>query len=98
MLLVGGRQVIDGNLTLGELHRLLHLRDDADGADADAGDGAWAWPSAAVASGNRLFEILDREPRIESPPGAPPLPDGGGRVELRGVTPALRRGRAAHPT
>ena len=48
----------------------------------------------AIASGNRLFEILDREPRIESPPGAPPLPAGGGRVELRGVTPALRR-RAA---
>src|SRR5213078_2492776 len=29
---------------------------------------------------------LDREPRIESPPGAPELPAGGGRVELRGVT------------
>jgi len=40
----------------------------------------------AIASGNRLFEILDREPRIEAPPGAPPLPPGGGRVELRGVT------------
>ena len=40
----------------------------------------------AIASGNRLFEILDREPRIESPPGAPPLPAGRGRVELRGVT------------
>jgi len=40
----------------------------------------------AIASGNRLFEILDREPGIESPPGAPPLPAGGGQVELRGVT------------
>ena len=30
----------------------------------------------AIASGNRLFEILDREPQIESPPGAPPLPAG----------------------
>ena len=40
----------------------------------------------AVASGNRIFEILDREPRLTSPPGAPPLPAGGGRVELRGVT------------
>ena len=40
----------------------------------------------AIASGNRLFEVLDREPRIEGPPGAPPLPEGGGRVELRGVT------------
>jgi ATP-binding cassette subfamily B protein len=40
----------------------------------------------AIASGNRLFEILDREPRIESPPGAPVLPDGGGSVRLRGVS------------
>jgi ABC-type multidrug transport system fused ATPase/permease subunit len=40
----------------------------------------------AIASGNRLFEILDREPRIESPPEAPALPAGGGRVELRDVS------------
>jgi ATP-binding cassette subfamily B protein len=40
----------------------------------------------AIASGNRLFEILDREPRIESPPEAPPLPAGGGRVQLRDVS------------
>jgi ATP-binding cassette subfamily B protein len=40
----------------------------------------------AIASGNRLFEILDREPRIESPPGAPPLPAGGGSVRMEGVT------------
>jgi ABC-type multidrug transport system fused ATPase/permease subunit len=40
----------------------------------------------AVASGNRMFEILDREPRISSPPGAPPLPDGPGRVEFHDVT------------
>ena len=40
----------------------------------------------AVASGNRLFEILDREPRIESPPDAPALPAGGGSVRMDGVT------------
>jgi ABC-type multidrug transport system fused ATPase/permease subunit len=40
----------------------------------------------AIASGNRLFEILDREPQIQSPPGAPPLPAGGGEVEMRDVT------------
>jgi len=42
----------------------------------------------AIASGNRMFEILDREPAIQSPPGAPALPAGEGEVELRGV--ALR--------
>ena len=40
----------------------------------------------AIASGNRMFEILDREPRVTSPAGAPPLPDGAGRVAFRGVT------------
>jgi ATP-binding cassette subfamily B protein len=41
----------------------------------------------AIAAGNRMFEIVDREPEIQSPPGAPPLPAaGGGAVALRGVT------------
>jgi ATP-binding cassette subfamily B protein len=40
----------------------------------------------AIASGNRMFEIIDREPAIQSPPDAPPLPAGGGAVALRGVT------------
>ena len=40
----------------------------------------------AVASGNRMFEIIDREPTIQSPADPVELPDGGGRVELRDVT------------
>ena len=55
----------------------------------------------AIASGNRLFEILDREPRIESPPDAPPLPAGGGRVRMQGVTlryPATQAGPARRAT
>ena len=40
----------------------------------------------ATAAGARLFQILDREPRITSRPGAPALPEGSGRVELRDVT------------
>ena len=40
----------------------------------------------ATASGARLFELLDRAPRLASPPGAPPLPRGRGRVELRDVS------------
>jgi ATP-binding cassette subfamily B protein len=40
----------------------------------------------AIAAGNRLFEILDRDPEITSPEGAPPLPTGDGRVEIDGVT------------
>ena len=36
ILLVGGREVIDGTLTLGSIHRLLRLPADIDLADADA--------------------------------------------------------------
>ncbi|HEU4904744.1 MAG TPA: ABC transporter ATP-binding protein [Solirubrobacterales bacterium] len=84
VLLIGGRQVIAGELSLGAFTafytyvvmlaapmRMLGM--------------ALGMAQRAIASGNRLFEILDREPQIESPPGAPPLPPGGGRVEMRGV-------------
>jgi ATP-binding cassette subfamily B protein len=40
----------------------------------------------AVASGERVFELLDRAPRLTAPADAPALPAGGGRVELRDVT------------
>ena len=30
----------------------------------------------ATASGARIFQVLDRPPRLTSPPGAPPLPRG----------------------
>jgi ATP-binding cassette subfamily B protein len=34
----------------------------------------------ATAAGARIFELLDREPRIEAAPDARPLPPGGGEV------------------
>lgn len=92
VLLYGGRKAIGGSLTLGEFTafytymlmltfpmRMLGI--------------ALGMAQRAVASGNRMFELLDREPRMTSPPGAPPLPPGPGRVELRGVT--LRYGEGA---
>jgi ATP-binding cassette subfamily B protein len=39
----------------------------------------------ATASGARIFQVLDRAPEMTVPPGAPPLPEGRGRVTLRGV-------------
>ena len=85
VLLIGGREVIAGNLSLGEFTAfytyLVILA-----APMRMLGVAMGMAQRAVASGNRLFEILDREPRIESPPGAPSLPAGGGRVHLQGVT------------
>jgi ABC-type multidrug transport system fused ATPase/permease subunit len=85
VLLVGGRQVINGNLSVGELTAFYVYLAMLSAPMRMLGI-AMGMSQRAVASGNRLFEILDREPQIKSPPGAPPLPAGGGEVEMRGVT------------
>jgi len=40
----------------------------------------------ATASGARIFQVLDRAPRITAPADAPPLPEGAGHVALEGVS------------
>jgi ATP-binding cassette subfamily B protein len=85
VLLVGGRQVIAGNLSLGDFTAFYTYVAMLAGPMRMLGM-TLGMAQRAIASGNRLFEILDRDPQIESPPGAPPLPAGGGRVEMRGVT------------
>ena len=77
--------MIDGNLSLGDFTAFYTYLVMLAGPMRMLGV-AMGMAQRAIASGNRLFEILDREPRIESPPGAPALPAGGGRVELRDVT------------
>jgi ABC-type multidrug transport system fused ATPase/permease subunit len=46
----------------------------------------------AVASGARVFEVLDREPQMTSPAGAGPLPAGDGHVVLSDVSFAYEDG------
>jgi len=85
LLFVGGKQVIDGQLSEGDFVafygyvlmltspvRMLGM--------------ALGMAQRAVASGERVFQLLDREPRLTALPDAPALPAGGGRVELRDVT------------
>ena len=85
VLFVGGRQAINGSLAVGDFvafygyvllltspMRMLGF--------------ALGMAQRAVASGARVFELLDRAPELTAPEGAPPLPAGDGRVELRGVT------------
>jgi ABC-type multidrug transport system fused ATPase/permease subunit len=84
LIFVGGKQVIDNQLSEGDFvafygyvlmltspMRMLGI--------------ALGMAQRAVASGQRVFELLDREPRLTSAPGASDLPPGGGRVELRDV-------------
>jgi ABC-type multidrug transport system fused ATPase/permease subunit len=94
VLLIGGREVIAGNLSLGNFTAFYTYLVMLAGPLRMLGV-AMGMAQRAIASGNRLFEILDREPRIESPPGATALPAGGGEVELRGVT--LNYAEAAPP-
>jgi ABC-type multidrug transport system fused ATPase/permease subunit len=85
VLFVGGRQAINGSLDVGDFvafygyvllltspMRMLGI--------------ALGMAQRAVASGARVFELLDRRPELTAPADAPPLPAGAGRVELRGVT------------
>jgi ABC-type multidrug transport system fused ATPase/permease subunit len=85
VLLVGGREVIAGNLSLGDFTAFYTYLAMLAGPLRMLGV-TMGMAQRAIASGNRLFEILDREPQIQSPAGAPPLPAGGGRVQLRDVT------------
>jgi len=94
VLLVGGRQVVNGGISIGEFvtfntyllmlmfpMRMLGI--------------ALGMAQRAVASGNRVFELLDREPRLPVPARPVPLPPGGGRIEVRGATLAYDGGPPA---
>jgi ATP-binding cassette subfamily B protein len=85
ILFFGGRQVINGSLTIGGFTAfytyLLMLLSPMRTLGISLG-----MAQRATASGARVFQILDRAPQIVDAPGAQPLPAGSGRVELRDVT------------
>jgi len=85
ILFFGGRQVINGSLTIGQFSAfyayLLMLLSPMRTLGISL-----SLAQRATAAGARLFQVLDRLPQIESRPGAPALPPGNGRVEFRDVT------------
>ena len=93
VLLIGGRQVIEGNLTLGDFTVFYTYLVMLIGPMRMLGI-SLGMAQRAVASGNRMFEILDREPRVDEPARRPAAAGraGPGRVPRR--RPALRRRRA----
>jgi ATP-binding cassette subfamily B protein len=85
VLLIGGNQVINDQISLGDFTAFYTYMLMLIGPMRMLGM-ALGMAQRAVASGNRLFEILDREPRVASPPGAPELPPGAGSVRFRDVS------------
>jgi ABC-type multidrug transport system fused ATPase/permease subunit len=85
VLLLGGRQVVNGSLTIGDFTAFYAYLLMLIGPMRQLGI-ALGMAQRATASGTRIFELLDREPRVVAPADAPPLPDGAGRVELEHVS------------
>src|SRR5205823_4772775 len=85
ILLVGGREVIHHSLTVGQFTAfyayLLMLISPMRTLGYMLGAA-----QRATASGARIFQILDRAPRMTAPADAPPLPAGRGHVRLEGVS------------
>jgi ABC-type multidrug transport system fused ATPase/permease subunit len=85
VLLAGGQKVVNGTLALGEfvafnvyvLMLIMPLRM----------LGMWIGTAQrAVASGERIFEVLDEREDVVSKPDALPLPPGDGHLEFDSVT------------
>src|SRR5947209_2810302 len=85
ILLVGGREVINGSLSIGGFTAFYAYLLMLISPMRTLGYMLSA-AQPATASGARIFQILDRAPRIEAPADAPPLPDGAGSISLRDVS------------
>src|SRR3954462_1179503 len=85
VLLVGGRQAINGDISIGEFVAFYGYVNLLVSPVRMLGI-ALGMAQRAVASGARVFEALDRRPEMTVPAGAPDLPAGDGHVEIRGVS------------
>ncbi len=92
IILIGGRQAVDGTISIGDFVAFYGYVLMLTGPVRMLGV-SLSMALRAVASGNRICEIRDREPRLTSPSDAPELPAGGGRVELRSVSFAHEGGK-----
>jgi ABC-type multidrug transport system fused ATPase/permease subunit len=85
ILLVGGRDVIHGTLSLGDFTAFYSYLLMLIGPMRQLGV-ALSLAQRASASGARLFELLDTRAGLTAPADAPPLPAGQGRIELDHVS------------
>jgi ABC-type multidrug transport system fused ATPase/permease subunit len=79
VLIYGGNQVIEGEMTLAHFTSFYFYVGMLIGPMRMLGSSLGS-AQRATAAGGRIFQILDRAPRIEAAPDAKPLPEGGGEV------------------
>jgi ABC-type multidrug transport system fused ATPase/permease subunit len=84
VLLIGGQRVIHASLTLGQFSAFYFYLNMLVGPTRSLGM-TLNLAQRATASGARIFQLLDREPRLVEPPSAPDLPAGSGHVQLSKV-------------
>jgi ABC-type multidrug transport system fused ATPase/permease subunit len=84
ILLVGGREVISGSLSLGAFTAFYAYLLMLISPMRTLGYMLSA-AQRSTASGARIFQVLDRPLGMPVAPDAPPLPEGSGHVSLRGV-------------
>jgi ABC-type multidrug transport system fused ATPase/permease subunit len=85
VLLLGGESVIHAHLSLGQF-TAFYLYVNMLITPMRALGVTLNLAQRATASGARIFQLLDREPRLTDAPGARELPAGNGHVQLLGVT------------
>jgi len=85
VLLLGGEEVIHAHLALGQFTAFYLYLNMLITPMRSLGV-TLNLAQRATASGARIFQLLDRDPRLSERPGAQPLPPGNGHVQLRDVT------------
>jgi ABC-type multidrug transport system fused ATPase/permease subunit len=85
VLLIGGNSVIHAQLTIGQFTQFYLYLNMLINPMRSLGV-TLGLAQRATASGARIFQVLDRDPRIVEPPDAQPLATGNGHVRFEGVT------------
>jgi ABC-type multidrug transport system fused ATPase/permease subunit len=85
VLLIGGERVIHSHLSVGQFSAFYLYLNMLIGPMRSLGF-TLGLAQRATASGARIFQLLDREPRMPAVAGAPPLPSGNGHVTFEAVT------------
>jgi ABC-type multidrug transport system fused ATPase/permease subunit len=85
VLLLGGQRVIHAHLSLGQFSAFYLYLNLLIGPMRSLGF-TLGLAQRATASGARIFQLLDREPRMRVDADAPPLPPGDGHVRFEAVT------------